>query len=175
MNTYTLLGLFLIALFFPSKKESATLEAHKYYVSVTRVDHKAESDALQITSRIFIDDLDLLLNERYDLKSQLDSPNENPLAEEYIQKYLKAKFLIRIDGEVIPYKYLGKRYESDQIVLYMEVENSGLSKAKNIAVECSYLTDLYAEQKNILHLVGRGKKKSFVLIKENNKGMLNFP
>jgi len=175
MNTYSLLGLFFLAVVLPSKKEPTSEGEHKYYVSVTRVDHKPESDALQITTRIFIDDLDLLLNERYDLKSQLDSPNENPLAEEYIQKYVKAKFLIRINGEVIPYKYLGKRYESDQIVLYMEVENSGLSKAKNIAVECNFLTDLYAEQKNILHLIGRGKKKSFVLIKENNKGMLNFP
>jgi hypothetical protein len=34
--------------------------------------------------------------------------------------------------------------------------------------------DLYEEQKNIIHFKIKGKKKSFVLIRESNKGMLNL-
>jgi len=34
--------------------------------------------------------------------------------------------------------------------------------------------DLFEEQKNILHFKIKDQKKSFVLIRENNKGMLNL-
>ena len=39
---------------------------HKYYISVTQVNYVQEKQSLQITSRIFIDDFENLLRERYD-------------------------------------------------------------------------------------------------------------
>ena len=39
--------------------------AHKFYVSVTNIVYSEEDSAFQITSRVFIDDLDKLLEERY--------------------------------------------------------------------------------------------------------------
>ena len=157
------------------KTELVPAGAHKFYVSVTRIEHKKESDALQITTRIFIDDLEKLLAERYGIEGGLGTETENPLAEEYILKYLKAKFLIRLDEHPLTYQLLGKRYEYDQIILYMEVPESGLNQASSISVECDLLTDLFEEQKNIVHVLAKGEKKSFVLIQGNDKGMLKLP
>lgn len=39
---------------------------HKYYVSVTKVEHIKEKQTVQITSRIFIDDFEKLLRARYE-------------------------------------------------------------------------------------------------------------
>ena len=47
----------LLALFFVFT--SLTL-AHKFYVSVTNINYSEKTDALQITSRIFVDDLEAL-------------------------------------------------------------------------------------------------------------------
>ena len=39
---------------------------HKYYISVTQVNYIKDKESVQITSRIFIDDFEKVLQERYD-------------------------------------------------------------------------------------------------------------
>lgn len=162
-----LLFLFLLPLF-------AFTTAHKFYVSVTTINYSEKDDALQVTTRIFIDDLEKVLEERYDIKAGLATEEESEVANEYIEKYLRTKFLIKIDGEKRDYTYLGKKYDNDVIVCYLEVPGLGLEDTKSIEVQNELLTDLFEEQQNVVHLKINGKKKSFVLVRDNNKGMLNL-
>jgi len=148
--------------------------AHKFYVSVTHVVYSEKSSSFQITSRIFIDDLEQLLEERYAIDAKLATGNELPIANEYIEKYLRAKFLIELDGKVANYVFLGKEYDNDVVLLYLEVENVNLSDLGSIALQNGMLTDLFDEQQNIVHFKWKGNKKSFVLVKHTNKGMLNL-
>ena len=148
--------------------------AHKFYVSVTNINYSEKDDALQITSRIFIDDMDALLKERYDISSKLATKNESPLAADYIEKYIRGKFVVSINGKVVPYNYLGKEYDNDVMICYIEIPKVNYKNIKTIAVENDVLTDIYEEQQNVVHLKLKDKKKSFVLIKDNNKGMLNL-
>jgi predicted transcriptional regulator len=148
--------------------------AHKFYVSVTNINYSEEDDALQITTRIFIDDLEQVLEERYGIDAQLATQSESKLADQYIEKYLRAKFLIELNNQPTVAKFLGKRYDNDVVICYLELENINFDSIKSIAFQNEVLTDLFPEQKNIVHLKWKGNKKSFVLIKENNKGMLNL-
>ena len=43
--------------------------AHKFYISVTNVGYSDKDKSLQITSRIFIDDMEKALMERYDIRA----------------------------------------------------------------------------------------------------------
>ncbi|MGB5497723.1 MAG: DUF6702 family protein [Maribacter sp.] len=147
---------------------------HKFYVSVTNITYSEKDKALQITSRIFIDDFEEVLLERYGLVSNLATDSESALADEHIEKYLKTKFLVYINGEQKQYKVLGKKYDNDIMICYLEVTAVDLDNAKSIEVQNDLLTDLFDEQQNVVHFKINGKKKSFVLIKENNKGMLNL-
>lgn len=148
--------------------------AHKFYVSVTNISYSEKDRALQITSRIFIDDFEQVLLERYGIEAHLATDSETALADEYIEKYLKTKFLMFVDGEHKQYKVLGKKYDNDIMICYLEIPEIHIEKIKSIAVQNELLTDLFDEQQNVVHLKIMGKKKSFVLIKENNKGMLNL-
>ncbi|MCL6268318.1 DUF6702 family protein [Flagellimonas myxillae] len=148
--------------------------AHKFYLSVTNVVYSEKSASFQITTRIFIDDLEDVLEERYDIKPALATEQESKIANAYIEKYLRAKFVIELNGENSQYVFLGKEYDNDVIICYLEVENVDFANLKSIAVQNEVLTDLFEEQQNIVHLKWKGKKRSFVLIKENNKGMLNL-
>lgn len=148
--------------------------AHKFYVSVTNVGYSEKDTAIQITSRIFIDDLEAVLKERYDLETSLTVDNETELANEYIEKYLKAKFIVAIDNERKEYQLLGKKYDNDLIIFYLEVTQIELAQVQSISIQNEVLTDLYDEQQNILHFKINDKKKSFVLVKDNNKGMLKL-
>jgi len=148
--------------------------AHKFYVSVTNINYSEKDDALQIKTRIFIDDFEAVLLERYGIDAQLATDDEVSIAEDYIIKYLTSKFLVRLNGEQVSFDYIGKKYDNDVVICYLEVTNIGFDQLKSIEIENEVLTDLYEEQKNLVHIKYKGKKKSFVLIKENNKGMLNL-
>ncbi|NDV15392.1 hypothetical protein GO009_05075 [Muricauda sp. TY007] len=148
--------------------------AHKFYVSVTNIAYSEEDSAFQITSRIFIDDLDKLLKERYGIEAKLATPNESKVADEYIEKYFRSKFVVEFDGEPVLYNFLGKRYDNDVVICYLEITNVDLSNVKTMSVQNELLTDLFDEQKNVVHVKWKNNKKSFVLIREKNKGMLNL-
>ncbi|MAU15348.1 MAG: hypothetical protein CMH46_07390 [Muricauda sp.] len=147
---------------------------HKFYVSVTNIAYAEKDNAFQITSRVFIDDLDRLLEERYGINAQLDTPDESKMADAYIEKYFRSKFVVEFNGEPATYTFLGKRYDTDVVICYLEIPNVNLSEVKTMSVQNEILTDLFDEQQNVVHVKWKENKKSFVLIKENNKGMLNL-
>lgn len=148
--------------------------AHKFYVSVTNVKYSEKDTAFQITSRIFIDDMEELLSERFDITAKLATGEELENAQDYIKRYFLQKFVVEINGEKVDYTFLGKTYDDDVIILYLEIPDVKLSETESIAIQNEILTDLFDEQQNIVHFKCKGQKKSFVLIRENNKGMLNL-
>ncbi|WP_318309812.1 DUF6702 family protein [Flagellimonas crocea] len=148
--------------------------AHKFYVSVTNMVYSEEDSAFQITSRVFIDDLDKLLKERYGIEAKLATPKESKVADEYIEKYFRSKFVLQFDGEPVTYNFLGKRYDTDVVICYLEIPKVKLSEISTITIQNEVLTDLFDEQQNLVHVKWNENKKSFVLIKEKNKGMLNL-
>ncbi len=167
----TLLKKILILLLFPLMAFTAI---HKFYISVTQVAYSEEDQALQITSRIFIDDLDRLLKERYGLDARLATQQELDTANAFIEKYLHSKFLVKINGNETPFHYLGKRYDKDIAVCYFEITDLPLDSIHSIEIQNDLLTDLFEEQKNIVHILIQDEKKSFVLVRENDKAMLNL-
>jgi hypothetical protein len=82
--------------------------------------------------------------------------------------------VVTLDGKPVKYTFLGKRYDTDVAICYLEIPNVNLTEVKTMSIQNEVLTDLFEEQKNVVHIKWNGKKKSFVLIKENNKGMLNL-
>ena len=150
----------------------AFVSAHKYYVSVTQVEYKKDKQSVQIISRIFIDDFEKLIRKRYDKDVTLDVENEPEIVNYYIEKYLSEKIHITINDKVSDVIFVGKEYEDDIVYCYLEIENV----PSIISFEISNLVffDLYDEQQNIVRTNINGKNKSFILIKENDKGLLNF-
>lgn len=147
---------------------------HKFYVSVTNVGYSEKDDALQITSRIFIDDLEAILLERYDITAKLATENESKLADEYLEKYLRKKFQVQINDEPRAYEFIGRKYDNDVCIFYLEVPEIKLPSVKSIQIQNEVLTDLFDEQQNVVHFKINGKKKSFVLLKSDTKGMLKL-
>ncbi|MBQ0787887.1 MAG: peptidase E [Oceanihabitans sp.] len=145
---------------------------HKYYVSVTKVEYVKEKESVQIISRIFIDDFEKLLRERYDEKITLDVEDEISTVNMYIERYLKDKLQININGKFENFNFLGKEYEEDIIFCYLEIE--GIKEIKSFQITNRILMDIFEEQENIIRTNINGKKKSLLLRKGNDKGVLNF-
>lgn len=145
---------------------------HKFYVSVTQMNYIEESGELQITSRIFIDDLEKLLRERFDDSITLAGQDEPDIVDSYIEKYLAQKIQVVINGEERTAKFLGKEYEDDIAICYLEI--SDIASINTLEVTNTVLFELFEDQQNIIRTKINGKRKSIILIQENDKGLLNF-
>ncbi|KAB1067798.1 peptidase E [Tamlana haliotis] len=145
---------------------------HKYYISVTQVEFVEEKQSVQIISRIFIDDFELLLRERYDEGITLAGENETPTADTYITKYLKDKINIKINGVDMTLKFIGKTYEADIMKCYLEIE--GVRAVKTFEMSNKVLFDLFSDQQNIVKTKINSKQKSFILYAQKDSNMLKF-
>lgn len=145
---------------------------HKYYVSVTEIEYINEQKSVQIISRIFIDDFESLLRNRYDERLTLSIENEDVLVNYYTEKYLKEKLEITINGHTLEFNFIGKEYEEDIMLCYLEIV--GVDDISSIEVTNRVLFELFPDQKNIIRFKINSKTKSILLIKENDKGLLNF-
>ncbi|RZS91948.1 DUF6702 family protein [Aquimarina brevivitae] len=145
---------------------------HKFYVSVTQIEYDAEEESLQIISRIFIDDIEDLIQVRYDESIVLSPVKESEKVNAYVENYFSQKFELQVNGTPVDYTFLGKEYKEDMMICYLEVKN--IKALHSITVKNLILTDLFEEQKNIVHLKKGEQRKSLMLESGNGSGMLKF-
>ncbi|NIX65987.1 DUF6702 family protein [Gaetbulibacter sp. S0825] len=145
---------------------------HKYYVSVTEVEYVKEQESVQIVTRIFIDDFEKMLRERYDESITLDIGKDETQIDAYIQKYLSSKLQITIDNTLQQFEFLGKEYEDDILFCYLEITD--VSAINNFEIVNQVLFDVFDDQQNLVKTKINSKRKSFMLIPQNDKGVLNF-
>lgn len=150
----------------------SSFAAHKYYLSVTDLVYDEEEKAIQMITRIFYDDLEDVLQERYDENILVDQTADQEKLDKYITKYVKSKIVIEVNGVSEPLTYLGKEYENDYVVCYIEVTD--VESIRKLKIENTLLLDLFKDQKNMVHTDVLGKKKSLLLRDGNTKALLNF-
>ncbi len=160
-----LLVAFLLPLF-------AFTTAHKFYVSVTQIEYVKEKQSVQIISRIFIDDLEELLRQRYDENITLDTNKDETTIDSYIEKYFKAKVQIEINGNYKTFTFLGKEYEDDIVYCYLEITN--VKSIESFKITNQLLFDIFEEQQNIVKTKFNSQNKSFMLTQYDDTGVLNF-
>ncbi len=145
---------------------------HKFYVSVTEIEHNEKNSSLQVISRVFTDDLEKVLKERFDPDLRLGKKVETPGVEAYLKKYLEQRFTVEVDGKPLEITFLGKEYENDMTLFYIEIpEVKGFSSIK---VKNTMLLDMFEEQKNLIHVQYKGKTKSLILAEGKESDVLNF-
>lgn len=146
--------------------------SHKFYVSVTQIDYIEDKQSVQIISRIFVDDFENLIRERYDNSIAFEENNESEKVDLYIERYLKSKIKIKINDQDVTFHFLGKEYELDIMYCYLEIEN--VEEIKSFEVTNQILFDMFQNQQNIVRTDINSKQKSFMLTSQNDKVQLSF-
>ncbi len=144
---------------------------HKYYISNTQIEYVEAQKSIQIITRVFIDDFENVLKQRYDDDLTFDDEDAK-MIDFYTEKYLREKLKISINGKDMPLIFIGKEIEMGIVKCYLEIED--VENVYGLAVKNQTLFDLFEEQQNIIKLNINSQKKSFVLTKQNDKAVLNF-
>jgi len=146
--------------------------AHKFYVSTTKVEYVKEQKSIQIISKIFVDDLEQVLQKRHNSKVQLDPKKETDLDQNYLLNYILKKLKFKVNGNDTQPIYIGKEYDIDILNIYFEIEN--IDMLGSLEIENKILIDLFPEQQNIIHFSNEKNKKNLILDKNLPSGLLNF-
>ena len=146
--------------------------AHKFYVSTTKVEYVKERKSIQIISKIFVEDLEQVLQERYSSRVQLDPKKETDLDQSYLLNYISQKLKFKINEKEAQLIYIGKEYDIDFLNIYFEIED--VDSLESIRIENKILIDLFPEQQNIIHFSNEKNKRNLILDKNHPTGLLNF-
>lgn len=145
---------------------------HEHYISLTKINYAKDKKSVQVTMRFFIDDVEKVLETRYELPMELATKGENKNSDQYLETYINQKFKISINDLEQTHVYLGKEYEDDLVYFYLEIED--VDSIKKIEVQNSMLVEEFEDQQNFIKLTIGNVQKTFILIKANDKEMLKL-
>ena len=133
---------------------------HPYYVSTLEIVYRPDLAALQITMRVFTDDWQLMLNTRYDKTLRLDPDTDTEQVLTHSADYFKQHLELNLNGTDVTPSVLGREYQDDQLVLYLEV--AGVAELQTLAVSNLILFAELEGQQNIIRIKTPTKRKSFL-------------
>ena len=146
----TLLALGILVLFVAARA------VHEYHVSVTQMQYNPAQKSLEISIRVFTDDLEKALSmENNNRRFVINNSDQN---DAFVEKYLRKSFVM-MDArqQVRPFQYVGKEQEADATWIYLEVPAQGT--IEGWMLQNNLLMDVFSDQMNMLNLkLPTGKK-----------------
>lgn len=145
---------------------------HKYYMSLTQIDHNKEVGSLEITIKLFTDDFEKAIEQGTTEKLHLGTDKESVKADDLIKKYLNKHFTLKVNGIPMTYSYVGKEVDIEVAWVYLEVKN--VKTINSITVTNSLMTEVIPEQKNVVKLNVNGNYSSHVMSKSDSEKKFEF-
>ncbi len=133
-------------------------------MSITDMEYNPTTKSLQISMKLFVDDLELVLEKEQDVKCFLGTEKEHTRTNEFIKAYVSTHFFVEQSKGSLPLTYVGKEVDKDYAWIYLEVKNFKV-KDETLLTN-SMLTEYFKEQTNKVNY----KKEeviSFTLFKES--------
>ncbi|MEL6671258.1 MAG: DUF6702 family protein [Bacteroidota bacterium] len=145
---------------------------HPFYVSVSEIQHNAQSGRLEISMRMFVEDLELALEDRGHKGLYLGLEKESPEAESYVDQYIRRYLKIELNGEALEWTFLGKEMEGEAIWCYLE--SAEIDTPQKVKISNRLLFDTCEGQQNIVHLKTATRTKSLRLNEAIPEGTIEF-
>ena len=142
-----------------------TLQAHKYYTSVTQLDFNPSEKCFQVTMNVFIDDLEAVLTQEnlQVVKWKSDQAELNALLLKYLNKHFNVKLNKKPAGQ---FRLIGTKEQKDLLTIFFEIP---VAKAlKNIEITDTFLMDKFPVQSNIVNLNYEDQKHTFLFQKSKS-------
>src|SRR5258706_16143551 len=137
------------------------LVLHPLYISVTEISHNAKDKTLEISCKMFTNDLEATLEKTAHAKVDLSEPKDKKATDKLITDYVGRHLQIKIDGKTVALHFLGSEKEADGTWSYFQVND--VPAVKRVEILNSLLYDNFDQEINIIHASVGGEKKSMRL------------
>jgi hypothetical protein len=125
---------------------------HPVHVSVSNIDYSEKSGCFEISLKIFVNDLEAVIDKKYNVKLNLGMPDQIADCDDYIYRYIAENYSIVINNKKRSRNKLvlkNKKIIEDSIWLYYELKGV-TGNVRNIYIKNSILTDAFKDQNNLL-------------------------
>jgi hypothetical protein len=154
------------------ESENNIQQFHKYYISVSNATFSKSAKSVQMISRFFIDDMEDVLNMRQEKAVVLGDSETIEDLYPLLKDYIARKLTVQINGAASIPSFLGAEYESDQIVLYIELPSE--SVPNEITIKFNAFLEMFEDQKNLIHMKINGKRRTLLIDKNNPTDTVKF-
>lgn len=151
---FLLTVLFSISLLFLSLKPM-----HPYYVSVSEIRIDTLSKNVNVSVKLFTDDLQDAVYRINKVPVDFNKQSDNQKI--MLENYFKERFKITIGAKVIPLSFIGYEVEEEATWCYLEFKP--LNSFGKVIIVNSLLYDFLPNQTNLIHCYYNQNRKSYKL------------
>lgn len=137
---------------------------HPFYIGVTEINHNAADKTLEISCKVFMEDLEEVLKKSSRKAVNLSDGAQQLQNDALVNQYFQQHLHVAAGDKPLPLKFIGFEKEAESVYAYFEA--AGVGAVKKLDIENSILHDFTTEQINIIHVTVGGKRQST---------KLNFP
>lgn len=133
---------------------------HDFHTSLTEINFNPKSGALEITIRVFTDDLEAALtsiNQGKMVSIERNAKGADVLIQQYLQKHWG---LISPQKQLKSYEYIGKEPELDATWLYIEVPQA--QNLKGYTLFNTIFLELFDDQTNLTNILYPNQRKTIL-------------
>jgi len=141
-------------------------------VSVIDITHNPKERSIEMSVRIFNEDLEKTLQKYTTVKIDILQPTNRDFVNEEIQKYISKHLTVIVNGKPINYKIIGFEQQKESTWCYFEAQN--MNSANTVGIDCDILYDLENTQVNIIHVKSKGVEKTYKLDYPNKTANFTF-
>jgi hypothetical protein len=155
---YQWLLAFIFSFAAPAPAAASRLAPHPFYIAVTEINHNPKDQTLEISCKMFADDLEQILEKNYKTQLDISLDKDKAAFDKYIPDYINHHLNIVVDGKAASLSYVGFEKEKESAFCYFQVDR--VAAPKKLDITNSILHDFKEEQINIIHVTINGKRQS---------------
>lgn len=141
-------------------------------MSVVDVKYDMKQKNLQVSARLFTNDLEDALRKTGNKTIDLLNPKFKSEVDSALFNYIKQRLHISINSKLHNLIYIGYEKEEESIWTYLEIKNAPLPKT--LKIDTKLLYDFLPQQINIIHAEVKGIKKSSKVSNPDSKSEFSF-
>jgi hypothetical protein len=146
---------------------------HPFFISLTEIRYNSNSGTMELSQKIFWDDLEVALASEFKEKVDFLKPTNKAKLESQIKTYLLKHNQLWVNGKSVTLTYLGYEVEEDAAWFYLE--SSATEMPKSVEVQSTVLLKDFDGQQNIVHVYSQSKSPRSLLLGEGKeKGKIEF-
>ncbi len=145
---------------------------HPFFVSVIEINHNAKDATVEVSVRVFTEDMEKTLQKYTTAKIDIANPSDKAFLEKQLSNYIMQKLQLKIDGKSVTMNYVGHEIQKESIWCYLEVPK--ITDMKKLELNCTFLYDFEKTQSNIFHVKSRNIEKSFKLDNPKSSTLFEF-
>ncbi|MEQ9064590.1 MAG: hypothetical protein RIE58_10470 [Vicingaceae bacterium] len=135
---------------------------HEYHVSITEIHFNEETNQVEISIKLFIDDFEKAMNISGNNIRVKDDLSEAKVRQS-IEDYLDNHFTLHVNGNPLVLKYLGAEWDEDLHSFFVLLESPSPEDIQRLEIFNNVFVEVSDQQENIHHLDINGLQKTILL------------